>query len=167
MEKINSEKRRKEISQIVNSVTKSVVEGLEIGKDIGLFGCQSRIIPSPFDIAKCYGLRYQFKELDEGVPSYLQREDMIIYISNKYYNNKLAVRNLIAHELGHFFLHNGRLEEMNDFPSKTKEEYEANLFSIFLLPQIVGGEKWKGWEKWRPKRLNRNLYIAYLTEMDN
>ncbi len=167
--KMDCKKRIDEISCIVQDVMKTVVKGLELDSQEYLAGIPflENIIPTPFNIAELYGIRYEFRELDEDVPSCLLKKEMLICISNKYYNNKLAIRNLLAHELGHFFLHDRPLTEINEFPSKTEEEYEANIFSIFLLPQIVGGEEWKDWEKWEPKELNSKLYRSYLKKMNS
>lgn len=145
----------KEVVKIKKSLAKSIREDDEnnsleakIMKSVG-------IIPSPYQIANLYGIKCIFDDLEGGVPSYFSRNNFTIYISNKYCEDDYAARHLIAHELGHFFLHKKSLAEMNNFASKEMEEYEANVFSILLMPQIMGGIKW---ETLKPKELNEIVY---------
>ncbi|MBD5511783.1 MAG: ImmA/IrrE family metallo-endopeptidase [Lachnospiraceae bacterium] len=112
-------------------------------------------LPSPFEIAKLYGLKIVYGDIEGDVPSNLDLKKFTIYISNKYLSDNYAARHLCAHELGHFFLHKKSYAEMNIFPSKEMEEYEANVFSVLLMPQIMGGCEWECME---PKVLNDMMY---------
>lgn len=154
------DKRIDEIAKLVAKVKKAVNDDYrEIGnKEKTLesnFIKKVEFIPSPIQIAKYFGLRCVFKELEQGVPSYFNREELTIYISNRYVNDSYITRHLCAHELGHFFLHERTVAEMNKFSSKVIEEYEANVFSIFLMPQIMGGYHW---ETFSPEELNAMLF---------
>lgn len=122
-----------------------------------------KYLPTVFEIARYYGIRYEFEEIKGSEPSYLVRENMIVYISEKYRSDKYAVKQLLAHELGHFFLHNRPISEMNLFPHRRMEEYEANVFSIFLMPQIANGRKW---EDFSPRKLNREIYYKIFKNDD-
>lgn len=113
------------------------------------------ILPSPYEIAEFYGITCRFDNLEKDVPSYIDQKNFTIYISNRYRNDDYAARHLCAHELGHFFLHKRPIAEMNNFRSKEIEEYEANVFSILLMPQIMGGHKWENME---PRVLNDMIY---------
>lgn len=150
------DKRIDEIAKLVAKIKKAVNDDKHRELDNKeKFSEYVEVIPSPFQIAKYIGLRWEFKELEQGVPSYLDREKLIIYISNKYSEGSYIARHLCAHEIGHFLLHKRLVAEMNKFPSKVIEEYEANVFSIFLMPQIMGGYNW---ESFTPKELNAMLY---------
>lgn len=110
---------------------------------------------SPYQIAKLFGLKIIFSDLEGDVPSFFSRTNLTIYISQVYIGDDYAIRQLCAHELGHFFLHKKLIAEMNNFASKEIEEYEANVFSILLMPQIMKGEKW---QNMKPKILNDMMY---------
>ena len=157
------DKRIREISQEVERI-KVLWNEADLEKNRGLeFLKNVTYIPSPIDIAAFYGIRIEFRALERDVPSYLEKDKMTIYISNKYKDNNYVVRHLCAHELGHFFLHDKKRVEMNIFSSKTIEEYEANVFSILLMPQIMGGEQW---EKYEPKILNMKMYNKIFNACD-
>lgn len=122
-----------------------------------------KYLPTPFEIADSYGIRYEFIEIDGNVPAYLSEAPApgIIYISNQYSKESIEARFLCAHELGHYFLHDYKSYAMNDdilneyLPEETMKEYEANVFSLLLMPQFMGGCEW---EKHSPKILNRKVY---------
>lgn len=122
-----------------------------------------KYLPTPFEIADAYGIKYQFIEMDGEVPAYLSATPGpgIIYISNKYSTESIEAKFLCAHELGHYFLHGYKSYAMNNdilneyLPEETMIEYEANVFSLLLMPQFMGGCEW---EKYSPKMLNRKVY---------
>lgn len=167
--KSKHEKRIDEIAKIAMRIKAAVAtvyyierdkEELRILEEQGLKDIvYIEYMPTPFDIAKSYGIRWKFIEIEGNEPSYLMREEMTVYISEKYRNDNYATRQLLAHELGHFFLHDKPVSEMNIFPHRVREEYEANVFSIFLMPQIAEGAEW---EKLSPKKLNKRIYDKIL-----
>lgn len=119
-------------------------------------------IPTPFEIADFYGIECRFAGMEEDIPSYLSAEEKIIYISKKYLYADYEARILCAHELGHYFLHDrSQKYAMNDdilnlyLSEETQKEYQANVFSVLLMPQIMAG---KSWNQLSPVRLNREIY---------
>lgn len=121
-------------------------------------------MPSPFEIADYYGIDYKFVSLEGSMPSYLSYTDnkiVTIYISDRYRKESYMAKLLCAHELGHYFLHDIQDAAMNNdilnyyLPDEIKKEYEANVFAIILMPQIMGGHPW---EKDSPRILNRKVY---------
>lgn len=114
-----------------------------------------QILLSPYEIMELYRLELVFEDLQGDVPSFHDRFNFKIKISEKYRDDDYAIRQLCAHELGHFFLHKKAFAEMNNFKRKEIEEYEANIFSILLMPQIMKGVKW---QKMKPKELNEMMY---------
>lgn len=123
----------------------------------------AKYLPTPFEIADFYGIKYDFIEMDGDIPAYISETPApgIIFISNKYSKESKEARFLCAHELGHFFLHDYKSYAMNDdilneyLPEEILKEYEANVFSLLLMPQFMGGYEW---EKYSPKILNRKVY---------
>ena len=88
------------------------------------------------DICELLGLDCQFVELRDGCAGELDRKNKIIYINSNY----PATRNLfsIAHEIGHYVLHEGNQHRFDSYEKYlTKEqrkiEYEANDFAGKLL----------------------------------
>lgn len=155
-----NKKRKKRIKEIVEVARKIkgavstdyfIKEDKEEFKRLEKQGLKNmNYMPTVFEIAKYYGIRYEFKEIEGNEPAFLERKNMIIYISNKYREDGYATEHILAHELGHFFLHKKSVSEMNIFPRRTSEEYEANVFSILIMPQIARGE---AWETWSPKKI--------------
>lgn len=127
----------------------------------------NNILPTPIQIARYYGIRIEYKEIDGDMPSYFKREKLTIYVSNKYKNNSYTTSKLVAHELGHFFMDDCELSAMNDdilneyLPEETMKEYKANIFAILLMPQIMGGNSW---EKLSPRLLNRKVFNKIIKE---
>ncbi len=76
-----------------------------------------------------------FKKLDNGLSGYIDNERRMIYV-NDYHP---ATRNLftIAHEIGHYILHEGTNNRYDEYHNYTDEErrreYEANDFAGKLL----------------------------------
>ena len=126
-----------------------------------------KYIPTPFEIAKYYGIRIVYKRMAGLEPSYLNRKMLTVFISDKYRKDEYTSRKLIAHELGHFFLDNSPLSAMNGdilneyLPMETRQEYEANVFAVLLMPQIMCGEPW---EDYSPRILNRKVYKKLFKE---
>ena len=121
-------------------------------------------MPSPFEIADYYGINYKFVKLEGDMPSYLSYMDNkigTIYISNRYRKESYMAKLLCAHELGHYFLHGIQEAAMNNdslndyLPDEIIKEYEANIFAIILMPQIMSGNPW---ENDSPRILNRKMY---------
>ena len=88
------------------------------------------------DICELLNLDCQFVDLKDGCAGELDRNNRVIYINNNY----TATRNLfsVAHEIGHYVLHEGMQYRFDDYKKYlTKEqrqiEYEANDFAGKLL----------------------------------
>lgn len=119
------------------------------------------ILPTPFEVADYYGIKCELIEMEGDIPSYLNKETKTIYISNKYNGDGYKMKQLCAHELGHYFLHDSPRSAMNDdilnkyLPEEMMKEYEANVFSIILMPQLMSGMPWKTYSQ---EKLNRVLY---------
>ncbi len=163
----DNETRIKEIAKKVMEIRKPVSgfysllrsEVREI-KKIDIF-IDVDYMPTPFEIAKFYGISYLFKKIDGNMPSYISDDPPCIYISDVYNEQSYAAKILCAHELGHYFLHDGQASAMNNdslnlyIPEESIKEYEANIFSIFLMPQIMRNESW---ESFPINKLNRLVY---------
>lgn len=107
-------------------------------------------LPSPFEWADYYRINYEFIKTKNGRHSYLSQGLGTIYISDEYTKDSYKSKVLCAHELGHFFRHAGT-EEYNFSNENVRREYEANVFAILLMPQIMAGQPW---ETYSPKQLN-------------
>ena len=124
-------------------------------------GLPVEYMPSPFEIAKYYGVSYQFENIEGDMPSYLTRNPDIIHISNIYQEDNYEARIICAHELGHYFLHDDQQSAMNNdclnlyIPEENEKEYEANVFAILVMPQIMGGEPWINFSI---NKLNKRMY---------
>lgn len=167
------DKRRKYINKIaqkVAEVKKPVAEYYakkhkELKILEGLEGVE--YMPTPFEVADFYKINYEFVELKGDMPSYLKRDLKTIYISNVYRQDSYQARLLCAHELGHYFMQDVESAAMNDdilnayLEEENIREYEANVFTILLMPQLMGGQEW---EKYSPKILNRKIYRKALKE---
>lgn len=87
------------------------------------------------EICEKLGLKAEFKELDEGSSGYLDKDTNTIFINESY----PATRNLftVAHEIGHFVLHDGSQNRFDQYhkytPEQLKREWEANKFAGNLL----------------------------------
>lgn len=131
-----------------------ILEGLEGLEGVGY-------MPTPFEVADFYKISYEFVEIRGEMPSYLKRELKTIYISDAYRPDSYQARLLCAHELGHYFMQEVDVAAMNDDVLNTYleeekiREYEANVFTILLMPQIMAGQEW---ENYSPKILNRKIY---------
>ena len=152
----------REVKKIKDQVAE---ECAKLHKELKMFESFKGVkyLPTPFEIADFYGIKYKFIEMDGDIPAYISEttESGIIYISNKYSKESIEARFLCAHELGHYFLHDHTSYAMNNdilneyLPEETMKEYEANVFSLLLMPQFMGGCEW---EKHSPKMLNRKVY---------
>ncbi len=126
-----------------------------------------KIIPTPFDIAESYGISIEYIKMSGDILAYFRRKSLTIYISDRYIDDKYKSQQLVAHELGHFILDTSFLSAMNDdelnerLTEETMKEYYANVFAIFLMPQIMGNEEWKNWS---PNILNRRVYRKIFIE---
>ena len=126
-----------------------------------LFLPNTYVLPTPFEVADYYGIKHEVIEMDGDIPSYLNKETNTIYISQEYSGNSYKMKQLCAHELGHYFLHASKRSAMNNdilnryLPEERIKEYEANVFSIILMPQLMSGMPWKTYSQ---KKLNRLLY---------
>ncbi len=167
MQKNDNDARITEIAKKVMEIRKPVSDfyGLlrnevrEI-KKIDFF-TEIEYIPTPFEIAKYYGINYIFEKIDEYMPSYISDVPYCIHISDMYSEQSYEAKILCAHELGHYFLHEGQVSAMNNdslnlyLSEENIKEYEANVFSIFLMPQIMKGNNW---ENFSVNKLNRLIY---------
>ena len=151
-----SDKREEYIRNVAQAVKRYVDPVIEHFSES--FGDGKVFIqPTPFQIAEYYGIKCQY------IPSYLNKDKKMIYISDVYKNDSYGSRQLCAHELGHFFLHDSQFSAMNNdsinefLDKETIKEYEANVFSILLMPQIMGAD-YKDWHNFSPRKLNRILY---------
>lgn len=129
----------------------------------------SNYIPTPFDIAKYYGIRIKYIEMDDGIVSYLKRETLTIYISDEYEyrdedknkNKKYIVGHLVAHELGHFFSDQDKWAAMSSdsfnkiYPRKIIKEYKANIYALFFEPRMLAGTPWN---EYSVNELNEKIY---------
>lgn len=141
------------INVVSDYCTKEIInENALLQSNIGI-----KYIPSPFEIAKFFGIRVIFFGMGGEAVSFFDRSKLIIYISDKYFHNEYSTRILVAHELGHFFLDDNGLKTMKNyntsygFPIEVRNEYVANIFTILLMPQIMAG---CSWEKLSPDDLN-------------
>lgn len=156
-------KRIDEISKEVERIKKEMaVYCANLHKELNVFEGIANIkyIPNPFEIADYKEIKYKFIPLKGDMPSYLN-EFGVIYISNEYNKKSYEAKLLCAHELGHYFLHDYHLSAMNNdelneyMPEQIIKEYEANVFAVLLMPQIMAGYPWRDYP---PKMLNRKVY---------
>ena len=92
---------------------------------------------NPFELCDILGITYIFKDLGslQGLFSFLAGKPVIL-ISNTLDEHRQ--RQVCAHELGHALLHETIakercLQEFEIFNMNDRVEYEANVFSAFLL----------------------------------
>lgn len=157
---------------VINRVVREVVQikenasraCFEIHSELRMFDSfkDVRYLPNPFEIANFYGIEYKFIELEGDMPSYLRQEGTgVICISKRYPPSSYEARILCAHELGHYFLHGSQERAMNNdilneyLPKEIEKEYEASVFAVLLMPQIMAGEPW---ESYSPKKLIKKVY---------
>lgn len=163
--------KRKERERLIDEIAKKVAlikkpvanyygsihEELKVLDSIeGMEGIE--YIPSPFEIADYYGIKCKFKRIEGDIPSYVNRRLGTIYISDIFRRESYEARFLCAHELGHYFLQNMNVATMDGgelLAEDIMDEYEANVFTILLMPQIMAGKPWKDYS---PKLLNRKMY---------
>lgn len=134
----------------------------EVGAITSIEGFENiEYMPTPFEIAKYHKIDCVFEKIEGDMPSYLSRNPDVIHITNKYTSENYEARILCAHELGHYFLHENHEYAMNNdslnlfLPEENLAEYEANVFSILLMPQIMGAQPW---EEFSINKLNRIVY---------
>ncbi len=166
MRKENNKKIINMIAKKVANISRPVAdEYIKQHKELEIFPefCNVEYIPTPFEIADFYSIDYHFIKLEGEIPSYLTYSLGVgdIFISDRYRKESFEAKILCAHELGHFFLHKNEVWTMNNdylvecMPESTLKEYEANVFTIFLMPQIMVGSQW---ENLSPKILNRKVF---------
>lgn len=167
MKKTNNHKYINAIAQKIEKIRRPVSN--QCARDysrLKVFDCLkgAEILPDPFEIADYYQIEYRFISLKNEMPSYLKysKKDLgTIYISNKYHKDSYEAKILCAHELGHYFLHDVQNAAMNNdslndyLPNEIIKEYEANVFAILLMPQIMGSLPW---QEYSPKYLNKLVY---------
>lgn len=168
-----NEKYINQIAQRVANIKKPVadyyaMQHAELKMFENLQGVQ--YLPTPFEIADYYNIDYEFVRLEGNMPSYLSEGGLgTIFISNAYCKESYKARILCAHELGHYFLHDTyaegaamNIDYLNEYlPLETQKEYEANVFAILLMPQIMAGYPWK---EYAPRILNRKVYKKVLEQ---
>jgi Zn-dependent peptidase ImmA (M78 family) len=91
-------------------------------------------------------LKAEFKKLQDGLSGYLDPEIKTIFINENY----PAARNLftVAHEIGHYVLHDGTQNRFDQYHKYTTEELQrerqANEFAgELLMPKYKFGEVFK------------------------
>lgn len=115
-------------------------------------------LPNPFEIADYFKIKYKFIKIEDGKLSFLSEGIGTIYISDKYIKDSYKSKILCAHELGHYFRHGSHSKHY--FRSGYLiEEYEANVFAILLMPQIMAGQPW---ETYNLNQLNQVVYNKIL-----
>lgn len=103
--------------------------------EVDLSGVEDVSIMPVGEICDKLGLGVEFKKLEEGHSGYFDSERKIIVVNDNY----PATRNLftIAHEIGHYVLHDGtqnRFDKYHDYsPEELVREKEANNFAGELL----------------------------------
>lgn len=96
----------------------------------------------PFYIAGSLGIEISYLDFNEYILAFSERKDIHdrgrIYINNNLgsYSKKL----LCAHELGHLLLHDICESTFFDSDIEPLKEYEANYFTMMLIPQIFISE---------------------------
>lgn len=100
----------------------------------------------PFEICSILGITYLFKDLGslQGMYTILAGKPVIL-ISNRL--DKHRQRQVCAHELGHALMHTDIvsercLQEFEIFNMNEPIEYEANVFSAFLLVDFDEADKY-------------------------
>lgn len=116
--------------------------------------CKMNYLPSPFEIADYYNIKYKFTKTTNGKPSFLSKGLGTIFISDEYTKDSYKSKILCAHELGHYHMH-ASTEEYDFSYENLIQEYEANVFAVLLMPQIMAGQPW---ETYTPRQLNQLVY---------
>ena len=102
--------KKKDLEKYVNKATKKVKEvrnkvnnsNIKLPKELDFLEFLIEYIPTPFEVADAYKIKYKFIDLNQDKPSYYKNGT--IYISNKYSKNSYIAKFLCAHELGHYFM---------------------------------------------------------------
>lgn len=151
------EEKAQDIMKIVSDdYVKSHVDYMRVGDSI-----INNYIPTPFDIAKFWGIRYVYKKMPGNMPSYFKRKKLKIFISDKYKDNRYMTQLIIAHELGHFFADSDELSAMNNdilnicLSTENKKEYMANVYALYFEPRLLIGHHW---EEYSYTKLNKEVY---------
>lgn len=94
---------------------------------------------NPFHIANCHGIEYHFVDFNKDPAALSVRQHPkdagTIYIDQSFgsYSRKI----LCAHELGHLLFHRKDDNNLFDKSFNPIKEYEANYFTVLLLPQLM------------------------------
>ena len=102
---------------------------------IDLSSIEGEFVVPVGEICDKLGLKAEFKQLEEGHSGYFNSENKTIVINDNY----PATRNLftVAHEIGHYVLHEGtqnRFDQSHQYtPEELIREKEANNFAGELL----------------------------------
>lgn len=153
------------VSEVGNFIMKSSKELEIVGESADL--PIKKVIPNAFQIAEYYGIKIVRKDLKGEISAYFNRELSTIFVSNIY--DSYEEQFVVAHELGHFFADDSPLSALNDdvlnrsLPSEMIKEYEANVFAILLMPQIMRGKPWRDYS---PGLLNRRVYLKLFKQAD-
>ncbi len=108
---------------------------------------KSKVVKAPVPIetiAKKYGLQVRLQPLESNLSGFLYRDGKNSLIGVNSHNARVRQRFTIAHELGHFLLHQGdslhvdravfaKLRSDLSSQGVDEEEIEANLFAAELL----------------------------------
>lgn len=170
MGKDNKKENEKYIKDIAPRV-KDIID--EVRKDllkkenwmVALEECGIKILPTSLQIAEYYGIKIEYKKIEGNIPSFFNREEMTITISDEYINDRYITSKIVAHELGHFFFDDSDLAALNDddlnihLQNEEMKEYRANVFAILVMKQIMRD---KPWMNFSPKILNNRVYRSIL-----
>lgn len=106
--------------------------------DIDLANIDDVFVVPVGEICEKLNIKVAFKKLDSGQSGCLDIETKTIFVNDDY----PATRNLftIAHEIGHYVLHDGAQNRFDQYhrytPEELKKEKEANEFAgKLLMPQ--------------------------------
>jgi Zn-dependent peptidase ImmA (M78 family) len=115
-----------------NEAFKKIIEKFP---DVDLSPIDDVFVVPVGEICEKLGLKAEFKELKDGLSGYLDQKTKTIVINENY----PATRNLftVAHEIGHFVLHDGSQNRFDQYHKYTaeelKREWQANEFAGDLL----------------------------------
>lgn len=158
------EKTSRDAAEIIQRVSEDYIRMNEKRLKVG--DCIiNKYIPTPFDIAKYYGIRIKYKKMRGNILSYFKRECLIIYISDIFKDKKYLAGQLVAHELGHFFSDCDELSAMNIdsfnevFPGEVTKEYKANLYALYFEPRMLADYTLKDYSVDEINELELNEFI--------
>lgn len=96
----------------------------------------------PFDIARRLGFRVFYEELPEGCEEMVLPDLKVMFLRPESKEYVAKARMLVAHALGHVFLHTGNQVYRDPLPALyfSKHEQQAEAFASALLFGRAAGE---------------------------